>query len=245
MQPQLLVSRHKGINHTLSACVHFVQPLNANMHLAYIASLLTFSLAADGIPISRRTPQPYLPKRLIALEEHVVSPSLLTEALATGVNVSYPGVINRLTDFVTGRLAAMDSGHIPLAVLSQQTALGMDDPEGCIEANNAVRDAITANPTRFAGWAVLPLSKPDQAAAELERSVQILGFKGAMIYHHLKDGTYFDSGSGRSDPIFSKAQELDVPLYLHPAFPTPEIAKVLYAGNYIQPQSAGLLGTSS
>lgn len=137
----------------------------------------------------------------------------------------------------------MDAGHLSLMVLAQQSASGLDDPNGCISANNAIRDAITANPTRFAGFAVLPLSTPDQAAVELERSVKELNFKGAMIWNHLKNGTYFDGG--RFDPVFAKAQELDVPLYLHPAAPTQDIFQRLFAGNYVQPQSAGLLSKNS
>jgi predicted TIM-barrel fold metal-dependent hydrolase len=40
------------------------------------------------------------------------------------------------------------------------------------------------------------------------------------------------------------AQKLDVPIYLHPAAPTAEISKQLFAGNY-PASTAGRLGTNS
>ncbi|KAI5366348.1 Putative 2-amino-3-carboxymuconate-6-semialdehyde decarboxylase, metal-dependent hydrolase [Septoria linicola] len=188
--------------------------------------------------------KPYLPKRLIALEEHVVSPSLEAEVIASGlIQRSAPGTLEKLKNVGTGRIADMDAGRLSLMVLAQQSASGMEDPDGCSKANNAVQDAIKSNPKRFAGFAVLPLATPDQGAAELERRVKKLGFRGAMIWNHLKDGTYFDGG--RFDPVFAKAQELDVPLSLHPDSPTQDIFQRLFAGDYVQPQTAGRFITNS
>jgi predicted TIM-barrel fold metal-dependent hydrolase len=86
------------------------------------------------------------------------------------------------------------------------------------------------------------MADPESAASELERAVKELGFKGAMIWNHLKDGTYYDAL--RFDPVFAMAQKLDVPIYLHPAAPTAEISKQLFAGNY-PASTAGRLGTNS
>lgn len=213
------------------------------MHISYLASVLALAIRANASPTSPPSYKPYLPKRLIALEEHVVSPSLEAEVLAAGVVQRYPGVLDKLKDVGAGRLADMDAGHLSLMVLAQQSASGMEDPNGCTEANNAIQKAIAANPKRFAGFAVLPLATPDQAAVELERAVKQLKFKGAMIWNHLKDGTYFDGG--KFDVVFAKAQELDVPLYLHPAAPTQDIFNRLFAGNYVQPQTAGRFSTNS
>jgi len=47
--------------------------------------------------------------------------------------------------------------------------------------NDQVASAITAYPDRLAGFATLPTSDPEAAAAELERAVYELDFKGAMI----------------------------------------------------------------
>ena len=198
------------------------------MHFFHLTTLLMLALSANAIP-APPSPTPYnLPKRVIALEEHAVSPSLEAEILAT--NRLDPDVIEKLKDVGAGRIADMDAGHVSMQVLSQQAASGLEDPEGCRKANDAVKVAITANPDRFAGFAVLPMSFPDQAAAELNRTVTTLGFKGAMIWNHLKNGTYYDAA--RFDPVFAMAQSLDVPLYLHPAAPAADIASKLFVGNY-------------
>ncbi|KAH6858916.1 hypothetical protein BKA58DRAFT_50570 [Alternaria rosae] len=214
------------------------------MRITYLSILLTLGIGANGIPTPASSFKPYyLPKRLIALEEHVVSPSLEAEVIAGGVvQRSPPGTLDKLKDVGAGRIAAMDAGHLSMQVLAQQSASGLEDPEGCRAANDAVRSVIVSRPQRFAGFAVLPMSLPEEAAAELNRSVTTLGFKGAMIWNHLKDGTYYDAA--RFDPVFDMAQTLDVPLYLHPAAPTADIASKLFVGNY-PAAVAGKLGVNS
>ncbi|OAG12109.1 amidohydrolase family protein [Paraphaeosphaeria sporulosa] len=198
------------------------------MHIAHLSTLIALALSVYGTPLSIRKPH-HLPKRLIALEEHVVSPSLEAEVVAGGIVQRSPGTLEKLKDVGAGRIAAMDAGHLSMQVLAQQSASGLEDPEGCREANDAVRAAIRTNPKRFAGFAVLPI-------------VTMLGLKGAMIWNHLKDQTYYDNA--RFDPVFAMAEKLDVPLYLHPAAPAADIAAKLFAGNY-PAAVAGRLGTNS
>ncbi|KAI0587783.1 amidohydrolase family protein [Pyrenophora tritici-repentis] len=213
------------------------------MHIAHLSTIFVLALSANGIPTRPSgSKPPYLPKRLLALEEHCTSPSLEAEVVAEGITQRYPGILEKLKDIGTGRIAAMDAGHLTMQVLSQQSASGLEDPEGCRAANDAVGSVIKSKPKRFAGFAVLPMSLPDEAAIELNRSVTTLGLKGAMIWNHLKDGTYYDAL--RFDPVFAMAQELDVPLYLHPAAATADIASKLFAGNY-PAAVAGRLGTNS
>lgn len=210
------------------------------MRITHLSALFALVLGANSTPLSTRNP--HLPKRLIALEEHVVSPSLEAEIIASGLEQRTPGILAKLENVGAGRIADMDAGHLSMQVLAQQSASGLEDPEGCREANDNVRAVINGNPKRFAGFAVLPMSLPDEAAAELNRSVTELGLRGAMIWNHLKDGTYYDAA--RFDPVFAMAQALDVPLYLHPASPTADIAAKLFAGNY-PAAVAGRLGTNS
>jgi predicted TIM-barrel fold metal-dependent hydrolase len=213
------------------------------MRITHLCTLFSLALSANSLPTPPSPPKYcYLPKRLVALEEHVVSPSLEAEVVASGIAQRTPGVLEKLKDVGAGRIAAMDAGHLSMQVLAQQSASGLENPDGCRAANDAVRAVIKTNPKRFAGFAVLPMSLPDEAAAELKRSVTELGFKGAMIWNHLRDGTYYDAA--RFDPVFAMAQTLDVPLYLHPATPAADIASKLFAGNYPAPV-AGRLGTSS
>ena len=67
----------------------------------------------------------------------------------------------------------------------------------------------------LANLAALPMSTPMQAAEELSRCVKDLGSVGAIISNHV-DGHYFGEFYL---PVFERAQSLDLPIYLHPAFP--------------------------
>jgi predicted TIM-barrel fold metal-dependent hydrolase len=221
-----------------------VPEVASKMRASSFVSLFALTLGVSGSPTPPSPPRSsYLPKRLIALEEHVVSPSLEAEVVASGVaDRNPPGTLDKLKDVGAGRIAAMDAGMLSLMLLSQQSASGLENVEGCRKANDAVASVIATHPKRYAGFANIPMALPDDAAAELERSVTQLGFKGAMIWNHLKDGTYYDSA--RFYPVFAMAERLDVPIYLHPAAPTADITAKLFAGNY-PAALAGRLGTTS
>jgi 2,3-dihydroxybenzoate decarboxylase len=97
-------------------------------------------------------------------------------------------------------------------------------------ANDGLHATILAYPNRFAGFAALPTPDPQAAAAELERCVTQLGFKGAMI-HGLTNGVFIDDK--RFWPIFQTAEHLDVPIYLHPSTPHPAVIDAYY-GDYVK-----------
>jgi 2,3-dihydroxybenzoate decarboxylase len=63
---------------------------------------------------------------------------------------------------------------------------------------------------------------PETAAEELERGIAELGMKGVIINSHAA-GEFLDAKKYRV--IFEAAQALDVPVYLHPAVPPPEMNK--------------------
>jgi predicted TIM-barrel fold metal-dependent hydrolase len=152
------------------------------------------------------------------------------------------GTLDKLKDVGAGRIAAMDAGMLSLMVLSQQSASGIDNVDGCRKANDAVAAAVATFPKQYAGFANIPMALPEEAAAELERSVKQLDFKGALIWNYLKNGTYYDGAE--FCPVFAMAQKLDVSIYLHPASPTADIASKLFAGNY-PAALAGRLGGNS
>ena len=66
----------------------------------------------------------------------------------------------------------------------------------------------------------------DIAADELQRSVEELGLKGAMI-HGLSQGEMVDSK--KYWPIFARAEKLGVPIYLHPADPDKQVSERYYS----------------
>jgi len=167
---------------------------------------------------------------IIALEEHYHDPAVREkfEGYDRGLP---PGLRPRLDDLGAGRLKDMDEAGIDLQVLSHAApSVQKMDPETSVrlarEANDRLAATVQAHPTRFAAFAALPTPDPGAAAAELERAVTKLGFKGAMI-HGLTSGRLFHDDK-RFWPIYERAQALDVPIYIHPAYPHPAVIEAYY-----------------
>src|SRR5580692_11148065 len=80
-----------------------------------------------------------------------------------------------------------------------------------------------------AGNSGLPTAQTATAAKELERAVTKLGFKGAMINGHVR-GEFLDNQ--KYWVIFECAQALNVPIYLHPTIPHPDVLKAYFDGFY-------------
>jgi 2,3-dihydroxybenzoate decarboxylase len=116
----------------------------------------------------------------------------------------------------------MDKAGIDLAVLSVTTPGVQAERDTRIairrarEANDFLAHEIRKHPTRYAGFAHLPLQDAKAAGNELARCVEDLGFKGAMINGHT-NGHYLDEEMYH--PFWERVQELDVPIYLHPCDP--------------------------
>jgi uncharacterized protein len=168
--------------------------------------------------------------RTIALEEHYATPAFMDgpghqikqEAAAAHahpqVAAGLTRLIEQLCDIGEGRIADMDAAGLDLQVLSL-TAPGVEQLDA-VEAvalardtNDTLAQAVRRHPDRLAGFAVLPTADPNAAADELRRAVGVHGFKGALINGHSR-GRYLDDKVFW--PILACAEELQVPLYLHP-----------------------------
>ena len=167
--------------------------------------------------------------KIIAVEEHFMHPSLSNHL---GHAAQQPDQIKkRLFDFSDIRIREMDSAGIDVQILSHQSPgsqrlkneVAID---ACKDVNNALAQVISNHSDRFLGFAMLPTNLPIDAASELRRSVEELGFKGAMI-HGLSSGRMVDEKFFW--PIFAEAERLDVPIYLHPALPDKEVTERYYA----------------
>ncbi|KAK6208928.1 2-amino-3-carboxymuconate-6-semialdehyde decarboxylase [Colletotrichum tabaci] len=178
---------------------------------------------------------------LITLEEHFIAPDLFSELSDIyGEQLKYlPDVAARLQDVGPLRLSDMDANRIALQVVSHGPGLASRPPALSRLANDTLARAVRDNPSRLAGFAVLPMADPEAAAAELRRCVRDLGFVGALVDAHL-GGTHYDDR--RFWSVFAAAAELDVPIYLHPTFPSAGQAAA-YGGAY-EPGAARSLGTS-
>ena len=170
---------------------------------------------------------------IIAIEEHYWDKELA--ATYSGVEGSRdPAMLERLYDLGALRLKEMDAAGIDMQVISHGAPslqkLRADVAVGLgARVNDRLAAAIAVHPKRFAGFCVLPTDDPKAAAAELERCVK-LGFKGAMI-HGLSNGEFLDEP--KFDPIWERAQALDVPIYLHPAVPLQAVTDAYY-GKYMK-----------
>ena len=168
--------------------------------------------------------------RVIALEEHYWDREVAaTFAPLDGVRGA-PGIVERLYDHGDLRIKEMDAAGIDVQVLSHgapatQRLAGETAVRLARGANDRLREIVNAHPDRFAAFACLPTAEPAAAADELERTVTTLGFKGAMV-HGLTNGVFLDDK--RFWPIFERAQALDVPLYVHPATPHPDVIEAYY-----------------
>lgn len=165
---------------------------------------------------------------VIAVEEHYWDAELASQF--SGQEASRAGPMERrLRDFGGDRIADMDAAGIDIAVLSHGAPSGQKLPADIAVAlvarvNDRLAAAVAANPTRFAAFAALPTANPAAAADELERCVA-MGFKGAML-HGLSNGEFLDLK--QFWPIYARAEQLGVPIYLHPALPHPAVTDAYY-----------------
>jgi predicted TIM-barrel fold metal-dependent hydrolase len=168
--------------------------------------------------------------RVIAIEEHYWDKEVAATFGPTDAMRGAPGIVERLYDHGALRIKEMDEAGIDVQVLSHgapATQRGAPDVVTRLArgANDRLREVVRANPDRFAAFGCLPTPDPKAAADELERCVTKLGFKGAMV-HGLTNGLFLDDK--RFWPIFERAQELDVPIYIHPATPHETVADIYY-----------------
>jgi predicted TIM-barrel fold metal-dependent hydrolase len=117
-------------------------------------------------------------------------------------------------------------------VLSVTTpALHNLEPEKSLQlarrTNDLVAETIARHPTRFQGFAVLPMPASGEAAFELRRAVTQCGLSGAMVC-----GRTRDRNLDHSDfvPILHTAEELSVPIFIHPQIPQASVRAALYGG---------------
>ena len=172
--------------------------------------------------------------RTITLEEHFVTQSFLKATTPPGETPlpQFALLQPQLLDLGAGRIAAMDESAIDLQVLSC-IPMGFDALPAAAatslarDVNDELSAAIRANPTRLAGFAMLALKDPTNAAAELDRCVTKLGFLGALI-DGTTDGLFLDDP--RFLPVLEAAAHLNVPIYLHPAPPPEPVQKAYYSG---------------
>jgi uncharacterized protein len=88
-------------------------------------------------------------------------------------------------------------------------------PEMARIGNDGLAELVQKYPDRFIGFiSSLPMTSPDEAVKEVERSVKQLGARGIQLYTNVV-GKALDEPEFL--PVFEAAVRLDVPIWLHPA----------------------------
>jgi len=130
------------------------------------------------------------------------------------------GVTAPMTDPAL-RLDAMDRVGIDVEVLSLSTPnVFFAEPAGQAEVARIVNDAyaelIARHPSRFKGFASIPMDAPDAALRELDRALGELRMNGVVLLSNIR-GRALTDPSYR--PFFEEANRRRLCIFLHPMIP--------------------------
>ncbi len=174
-------------------------------------------------------------ERVIAIEEHYYDTEVVSHF--TGLDGNLGGWVKaKIEDVGEGRIKSMDMSGIDVQILSHgapstQKLDAETGPAVAAAANDRLHEICRAYPDRLAGFANLATANPSASADELDRAINKLGMKGAMI-HGLTEGEHFIDKE-QYWPIFEAAEALDVPIYLHPGVPHQAVIDA-YLKDYIE-----------
>jgi gamma-resorcylate decarboxylase len=166
----------------------------------------------------------------IAVEEHFAIGATAAKSVRFPDHAYWSGIEGKLVDLFDRRLAEMDAAGIVCEVLSLNANGVQEIPDIAKavvlarEANDALAAAVAKRPDRFAALAALPMQDPQAAAAELQRCVRELKFKGALVNGFSQIGSadsavYYDLPQYR--PFWAEVERLGAPFYLHPRYSLP------------------------
>ncbi len=115
------------------------------------------------------------------------------------------------------RLAAMDAQAVDMEILSINPFWYNRERDLAAQIvkiqNEKLAELCASKPDRFAAFASLTLQAPDLAVQELESAVKKQGLKGAAIGGSVNGVDFSDP---KFHPVWAKAEELGVPLFIHP-----------------------------
>jgi predicted TIM-barrel fold metal-dependent hydrolase len=142
------------------------------------------------------------------------------------------------------RLAAMDAQAVDMEVLSINPFWYNRERDLAAQIvkiqNEKLAELCASKPDRFAGFASLTLQAPDLAVQELETAVKKQGLKGAAIGDSIAGVEFSDP---KFFPVWAKAEELGVPLFIHPQG-LPELSKRLSGNGWLANTIGNPLGTT-
>lgn len=167
-------------------------------------------------------------KDKIALEEHFAIDLTIADSEVYARPEVWPTLRSNLLDFEQQRLEKMDEWGTALSILSLNSPAVQAIPDArqavtvAKRANDLLAEQIQRHPTRFGGFAALPMQDPHAAALELERCVTELGFHGFLVNGFSQVGdadtvAYYDAPEFTD--FWTHAAALNKPFYMHPRDP--------------------------
>jgi aminocarboxymuconate-semialdehyde decarboxylase len=130
------------------------------------------------------------------------------------------GVTSPMTD-VAQRLEDMDRVGIDVEVVSLSTPNvfftdAKHQPEIARMVNDSYAELIAKHPTRFKGFASIPMDAPDAALEELYRAIDELKLNGVILLSNI-GGKPLTAPEYR--PFFAEASRMKLCILLHPMLP--------------------------
>jgi len=138
----------------------------------------------------------------------------------------------RLFDIAEKRIEAMDATQIDLQIFSiaPPATHGLPVPEAIAlsrEANDHASQAVDQYPSRLRAMTTLPMSDPEAALVELERTANVSAHVGIMSYGRSGDRTLDDPAY---DDLLAAAAGMGRPLFIHPQIPPNAVRSASYRG---------------
>ena len=143
------------------------------------------------------------------------------ERTAKGYTIRTARIVNAFDDefvHLELRLAGMERQRVDVHALSLTAPMVYwASPGFGLALAQAYNDSVSAahvqHPSRFVGFAMLPMQAPELALKELERAAKLPGMRGLYLATHV-NGTNLDDR--RFWDIYAKAEELGWTIFLHP-----------------------------
>ena len=152
---------------------------------------------------------------VVDIHAHCMFPELAQIIAGTNLEgAAFPAFVTLSPD----RLVAMDTRGIDIQALSVNGFWWYEGDRALASEivriqNQRLAEWCTQYPDRFVALTSPSLQFPDLAAGQLEHAVVELGHRGASIGGHVHNEP---PTSEAFDPFWAKAQELDVPVFMHP-----------------------------
>ena len=187
------------------------------------ATRRAFAQSPGGAPVPRKVISVAGRRaRVIDIHAHCYIPGsarmLSSPELGAAANPQEGAPVARSLTINDARIAQMEARGIDLGVLSVNQywwyPASLADAEKFVRyQDEGLRDICARYPGRFAFLTSPALQHPALAAQQLEYAVKDLGARGASVGGHVNGRV--PSGP-EFDPFWAKAQELDVPVFMHP-----------------------------